>query len=333
MSAILREEPPDLSATNKNVQPGLERIVRHCLEKNPEERFYSARDVAFDLRGAVRTLRAAGRSARRDRHRRAPPRPARGRWRGLLGARRGAPPRSSRPQRPSSRPPPSFQQLTFRRGQIFGARSRRTARRSCTRRHGTEAAWRSSSADPRAPSRGRSASPARRSWRSRRSGEMAVSLNRASRAGFRRDGHARSARRAGGGAPREILKGVEFADLAPDGKNLAIVRVVPGKIASSTRSARFSTRRAGGSATRVLADGERIAFDRSSDAGRRRRLARRRRPGRQEALSRPFATARGSGGHPSGEVWFTAVEVGGNRRSLHDARRNGRDRASGSRAR
>ncbi|MGE5715077.1 MAG: serine/threonine-protein kinase, partial [Acidobacteriota bacterium] len=49
ISAILREEPPDLSATNRNVQPGLERIVRHCLEKNPEERFYSARDLAFDL--------------------------------------------------------------------------------------------------------------------------------------------------------------------------------------------------------------------------------------------------------------------------------------------
>ena len=49
MSAILREEPPDLSATNKNIQPGLERIVRHCLEKNPEERFHSAHDLAFDL--------------------------------------------------------------------------------------------------------------------------------------------------------------------------------------------------------------------------------------------------------------------------------------------
>src|SRR5262245_22586954 len=49
MSAILREEPPDLSATNKNVQPGLERVVRHCLEKNPEERFHSAHHLAFDL--------------------------------------------------------------------------------------------------------------------------------------------------------------------------------------------------------------------------------------------------------------------------------------------
>src|SRR5712691_5157199 len=49
MSAILKEDPPDLSATNRQIPPGLERIVRHCLEKNPEERFHSAHDLAFDL--------------------------------------------------------------------------------------------------------------------------------------------------------------------------------------------------------------------------------------------------------------------------------------------
>ena len=49
MSAILKEDPPDLSVTNQNVPPGLERIVRHCLEKNPEQRFHSAHDLAFDL--------------------------------------------------------------------------------------------------------------------------------------------------------------------------------------------------------------------------------------------------------------------------------------------
>ncbi|MDQ2871150.1 MAG: serine/threonine protein kinase, partial [Acidobacteriota bacterium] len=49
MSAILREDPPDLSVTNQNVSPGLERVVRHCLEKNPEQRFHSAHDLAFDL--------------------------------------------------------------------------------------------------------------------------------------------------------------------------------------------------------------------------------------------------------------------------------------------
>src|SRR5713226_2280450 len=38
MSAIAKEEPPDLAETNRNVSPALERIVRHCLEKNPAER-------------------------------------------------------------------------------------------------------------------------------------------------------------------------------------------------------------------------------------------------------------------------------------------------------
>ena len=49
MSAILKEDPPELSETNRSVPPGLDRIVRHCLEKNPAERFQSARDVAFNL--------------------------------------------------------------------------------------------------------------------------------------------------------------------------------------------------------------------------------------------------------------------------------------------
>ena len=49
MSAILTKDPPDLSLTNRNISPGLERIVSHCLEKDPEQRFHSAHDLAFDL--------------------------------------------------------------------------------------------------------------------------------------------------------------------------------------------------------------------------------------------------------------------------------------------
>ena len=49
MSAILKEDPPELSDTNKTVSPALERLVTHCLEKNPEARFHSARDIAFAL--------------------------------------------------------------------------------------------------------------------------------------------------------------------------------------------------------------------------------------------------------------------------------------------
>src|SRR3984885_3792968 len=49
MSAILKEDPPELAEANRAVPPALDRIGRHCLEKNPEERFQSARDVAFAL--------------------------------------------------------------------------------------------------------------------------------------------------------------------------------------------------------------------------------------------------------------------------------------------
>src|SRR5207244_2021506 len=49
MASILKEDPPDLSVTNQSVSPGLERILRHCLEKNPERRFQSASDIGFAL--------------------------------------------------------------------------------------------------------------------------------------------------------------------------------------------------------------------------------------------------------------------------------------------
>ncbi|MCL6646463.1 MAG: serine/threonine protein kinase, partial [Dehalococcoidia bacterium] len=49
MSAILKAEPPPLDRTDAPVRPALERIVRRCLEKQPSERFQSARDLAFQL--------------------------------------------------------------------------------------------------------------------------------------------------------------------------------------------------------------------------------------------------------------------------------------------
>jgi len=62
LSAILTKEPPDLSEPAGSVPESLARIVRHCLEKNPEARFHSASDIAFDLEalsglsGATRAL-------------------------------------------------------------------------------------------------------------------------------------------------------------------------------------------------------------------------------------------------------------------------------------
>jgi len=64
MTAVLRDEPTAITGAPIEAAPGIEHIVRHCLEKNPEERFQSARDLAFDLQallsGSARLASASG---------------------------------------------------------------------------------------------------------------------------------------------------------------------------------------------------------------------------------------------------------------------------------
>jgi eukaryotic-like serine/threonine-protein kinase len=52
MAAILRDEPPDLRSIHPDIPDGIIRIVEHCLEKDPRNRFQSAADVAFALSAA-----------------------------------------------------------------------------------------------------------------------------------------------------------------------------------------------------------------------------------------------------------------------------------------
>ena len=59
MTAILKDDPPELADTAKLVSPALDRIVRRCLEKRPEQRFQSAQDLAFAL-GALSGTDASG---------------------------------------------------------------------------------------------------------------------------------------------------------------------------------------------------------------------------------------------------------------------------------
>jgi eukaryotic-like serine/threonine-protein kinase len=49
MTAILNEDPPGISEVTPNLPPSLQRVVHRCLEKNPEQRFQSASDLAFGL--------------------------------------------------------------------------------------------------------------------------------------------------------------------------------------------------------------------------------------------------------------------------------------------
>ena len=50
VASILRDEPSHLTDPGRPVAPVVERIVRQCLEKRPEDRFESAHDLAIALR-------------------------------------------------------------------------------------------------------------------------------------------------------------------------------------------------------------------------------------------------------------------------------------------
>jgi TolB-like protein/Flp pilus assembly protein TadD len=59
MAAIMRDEPPELTESGRNISPALDHIVKHCLEKGRENRFQSAKDVAFALSEASAPTAAA----------------------------------------------------------------------------------------------------------------------------------------------------------------------------------------------------------------------------------------------------------------------------------
>ena len=64
MNAILKDDPPELStAAKQSISPALERVIRRCLEKSREERFHSARDVAFALDAVTASSSSSGNRA------------------------------------------------------------------------------------------------------------------------------------------------------------------------------------------------------------------------------------------------------------------------------
>jgi eukaryotic-like serine/threonine-protein kinase len=229
MSAILKEDPPDLSITNQNVAPGLERIVRHCIEKNPEQRFQSARDMAFDLEalsGVSTPARAplpgaaAGGASRRI-----PVLVALGAAILFAAVAYFAGSRAARSGRTEEI---SFRQLTFKHQPIFNARfapDGKTVIFSMAPAGNAPEIFSSRPDSPGAVSRGLQ----RVHLLSVSSkGELAVLTN------------ARFVRHKmfvgtlarmplEGGAPRELATEIREADWSPDGSELAVTRSVGGK--------------------------------------------------------------------------------------------------------
>ena len=70
MAAIAQKDPPKLAEDTGMFPPAVERLLRHCLEKRPEERFDTAHDLAFALEGVLGAAITSGAQAKLE------PRPA-----------------------------------------------------------------------------------------------------------------------------------------------------------------------------------------------------------------------------------------------------------------
>jgi Tol biopolymer transport system component len=314
ITAILTKEPPDLSTTNRDIHPGLDRIVRHCLEKNPEERFHSAHDLAFDLEAlsGISTTSAA-----------AVPSTAPRRWRRALVALLAAAAVAAVlvagilvGKKLGFRPPPSFHQLTFRRGEITSARFAPDGQTILY-----AAAW---DGKPVEIFLNRRERPESRSFgltgadvlAISRLGEMAVSLDRHVSGPFMRSGTLAQIGVAGGSAPRQISENVQWADWSADSASLTVVREVGSRRQLEFPIGKILYRTDGWiSHPRVSPDGELVAFlDHpvlGDDGGRAAVIDR---SGKKRTLSDLFATSWGLAWSPRGnEVWFTAAPYGFNR--------------------
>jgi serine/threonine protein kinase/tetratricopeptide (TPR) repeat protein len=60
IAAILKEEPPELTQSGRNISPALDHIVKHCLEKDRQRRFQSTHDIAFALSEASSSAVTSG---------------------------------------------------------------------------------------------------------------------------------------------------------------------------------------------------------------------------------------------------------------------------------
>ena len=227
MSAILHEEPADLTETARNVPSGLERIVRHCLEKNPAQRFHSAGDLAFDLEAMADItssksgLQAAAQQVRQHDSRRklaigalaiglAAAMLGAGWWLGHGGG---------------NAPPPEYQQITFQTGSIGNARF--------TPDGGVvyQASWDGGQGQLYLARTGEYGSRElglkdAELLAISKSGELAVRLDSVGGSGYARWGTLARVPLSGG-TPREVLENVQDADWSPSGDNLAVVRFVP----------------------------------------------------------------------------------------------------------
>lgn len=224
MTAILNDEPPETLETARHIPPALDRIIRHCLEKSPDQRFQTARDLAFDLESASNLTSSGGVPAAKRRARYPW-------WRYAAAALAIALIAAFSLWRIRSGSKPvtgsQFHQLTYRRGTLTDARFTPDGQNVIY-----SAAWQGAQPEIYTVSANGTGSHPFGITNARllavsKTGEVAVAL--APRYVTTLLSPGTLARSSGGSAPRPEIENIVAADYTPDGSALAIVRYLPDK--------------------------------------------------------------------------------------------------------
>ena len=311
MTAILREEPPELSATGWHGPPAVERVLGRCLEKNAERRFQSASDLAFaveSLGGSSSEIlgRSMTRAAEPAKPRRAwlPWAPA------ALGALALVVAIWAVGRGSAVKLQPKFTRLTYQQGFPSNARFAKDGQTVVYSAQWNNDPLQVYSVRAEFPQSTKVDLPSAALLALSSTGDMEVAVDRVQESWFLYGTMAQT--QMTGGTPRAQAKEVIAADYAPDGKTLAIVRRANRKVQLEYPEGKIIYATAGYlDYVRISPSGKQVAFAEHPVYGDDRGwVGFVDEAGNHRQLTTEFGTIQGLAWSAAGkEIWFTAADV------------------------
>ena len=310
MNAILKEDVPDLSGSGVQVSPGLDRIIRRCLEKKPERRFQTASDLAF----AIEALSGASSGTASSVAKAVEPPKARRTWltwaaAGLAGlALIAAAWMVGR--RSAAQPQPKFTRLTYQQGYPSNARFAKDGQTVVYSAQWNNDPLQIYSVRTEFPQSTKVDLPSAALLALSSSGDMEVAMDPVSESWFMYGtmGQAQMT----GGTPRAQEREVIAADYAPDGKTLAVARRANRKVQLEYPEGKVIYTTAGYlDYVRVSPTGKEVAIAEHPVYGDDRGwVSVVDETGTHKQLTQEFGTVQGLAWSRAGsEIWFTAADV------------------------